>query len=166
MICTCECVGRSNFLAFQVWASLLGGRPGASDPEYSLTGVHLSIKCFSRATSLQRLLLCSFINSEIWRYVTGSGFVGFVFRNTERWRDMIDFSTAMELTRSSIAAYRGNGIQRRWKTSFVCTTIQPFKIFKYLKFKPCQICLFLFASNQVVFDYLYTMWNCHLIYDI
>ena len=163
IICTCECTSCSNFLAFRVWVSLLGGRPGVSDPEYSLTSVHLSIKCFSQATSLQRLLLCSFINSEIWRYVTGSGFVGFVFRNTEGWRDMIDFLTAMELTRSSIAVCRGNGIRRRRKTSFVRTTIQPFEIFKYLKFKPCQTCLFL--SNQIVFDvvsmYYVKAFNLH-----
>lgn len=157
IICICECASCSNFLAFRVWTSLLGGRPGASDPEYSLTGVHLSIKCFSQATSLQRLLLYSFINSEIWRYVTDSSFVGFVFRNTEGWRDMIDFLTAMELTRSSITVYRGNGIQRRRKTSFVRTTIQPFEIFKYLKFKPCQTCLFL--SNQIIFDSIYVLYK-------
>lgn len=108
IICICECASCSNFLAFRVWTSLLGGRPGASDPEYSLTGVHLSIKCFSQATSLQRLLLYSFINSEIWRYVTGSSFVGFVFRNTEGWRDDRFFDSY------GINEIIDNGVSRKW----------------------------------------------------
>ena len=46
-------------------------------------------KYFSRAGSLQRLLLWPFINWRIRRYVTDSNFAGFVFQDTE-WTVWLD----------------------------------------------------------------------------
>lgn len=46
-------------------------------------------KYFSRASSLQRLLLWPFINWRIRRYVTDSSFAGFVFQGAE-WTARLD----------------------------------------------------------------------------
>lgn len=90
-------------------------------------------KYFSRASSLQRLLLWPFINWRIRRYVTDSSYAGLVFQDTE-WTTRFDrFFHGYEINEiivKIVAEPKGAG----GRVTFVGLT-DPVETYTYLKFK-------------------------------
>ena len=111
-------------------------------------------KYFSRAGSLQRLLLWPFINWRIRRYVTDSNFAGFVFQDTEwtAWLDRFFHGYEINEIIVKIAAepkVGGGGVP------FVGLT-DPVEAYAYLKFKYVWRSFFFFyAFGFSIFSFFF-----------